>query len=92
MPGGIRYNPGDLPDVLHGVFEEHQVHRGIVLIIVPRGSSEEVCEPVETADLVIHATSLHEFHSLGEGCVHEGFRLLLLEVFREIELPEHLLR
>ena len=44
---------GDLTGVLHGIFEENQVHRGVCIIVVSEGLLQFNCQGLLTREPII---------------------------------------
>ena len=70
--------------MLHGVFEKHQVHHCVGIIILTEGLSKTLLELIKRLELIVFLL-LKAFHELGE---HKRLGVSSLEILGQIVLSE----
>lgn len=88
MTGRGLDNSGDLADVFDGVFEEHEGHHGVVVIVLLEGVGHVVFQLLVGHEVVLTFTS----DSVGEVTEDQVFGAGGLEVSLEVELGEGFLQ
>lgn len=88
MTGRGLDNTGDLADVFDGIFEEHQAHVGVIVVVLLQGILDVMFQFIIGHQVVETLTA----DSLGEVTEDEVFGVLGLEVALEVELGEALLQ